>query len=111
MTVLALNCGSSSLKYAVFSGEDAVLRGALDRIGLGGPVDHAAAVRTVFAELERHGTEQPRVVGQRVVHGGPDHVEPALVDDALFAALERATPFAPLHLPVELAAIAAVRER
>ncbi len=51
------------------------------------------------------------MVAHRIVHGGPDHLEPAVVDDALLAALERALPFAPLHLPVELAAIAAVRAR
>ena len=46
--------------------------------------------------------------GHRVVHGGPDHIDPALVDDALVASLQRAVPFAPLHLPAALAGIEAV---
>ena len=105
MTVLALNCGSSSLKYAVFAGETAVLRGAT-----AGVTDHAAAVRAVLDELDGRGVVLA-AVGHRIVHGGPDHVEPAVVDDALLAALEHVVPLSPLHLPAELATIAAVRAR
>jgi acetate kinase len=47
-------------------------------------------------------------VGHRVVHGGPDHAAPALVDDALLARLEALVPLAPLHQPHNLAAIRAV---
>jgi acetate kinase len=116
MTVVALNAGSSSLKYAVFGDPeraegDAVLRGVFDRIGSGGLVDHAAAVHAVLDELDRRGLERPCVVGHRLVHGGPAHTEPTIVDDALIAALRDAVSFAPLHLPIELAAIAAVRVR
>jgi acetate kinase len=116
MTVVALNAGSSSLKYAVFADTegadgDAVLRGGFERIGSGGLVDHAAAVHAVLDELDRRGLERPCVVGHRLVHGGPAHTEPTIVDDALIAALQDAVSFAPLHLPIELAAIAAVRVR
>lgn len=120
MTVVALNAGSSSLKYAVFgdpertgdtAGGDAVQRGAFDRIGTGGPVDHTAAVHAMFDDLARRGAARPGVIGHRLVHGGPAHSEPAVVDDAVIAELRRAIPFAPLHLPIELAAIAAVRAR
>ena len=117
MTIVALNAGSSSLKYAVFGDAertdagDVVLRGMLDRFGAGGPADHAAAVSSVLDELDRRGIERPRVVGHRLVHGGPTHTEPTIVDDALIAALEHAISFAPLHLPIELGAIAAVRAR
>jgi acetate kinase len=117
MTIVALNAGSSSLKYAVFGDAertdtgDVVLRGTLDRFGAGGPADHAAAVSSVLDQLDRRGIERPRVVGHRLVHGGPTHTQPAIVDDALIAALRHAIPFAPLHLPIELGAIAAVRTR
>jgi len=116
MTVVALNAGSSSLKYAVFgdierTDGDVLLRGAVDRIGSGGLADHAAAVHAVLDELDRHGLGTPEVVGHRLVHGGPEHTEPAIVDDALIATLGRAISFAPIHLPVELRAIAAVRAR
>lgn len=109
--VLALNVGSSSLKYAVFADEAVLLRGTLDRIGIGGVPDHGVAVSSVLDELERRGVDRPSAVGHRLVHGGPDHAEPTLVDDALIAALERVVAFAPLHLPIELRAIAAVRAR
>ena len=102
MIVLALNGGSSSLKYALFDGDREVKRGERDRIG----TDHAAAVRAILGEL----AVRPDAVGHRLVHGGPDHCAPAVVDPALLAALERAVPFAPLHLPAELRTIAAVRE-
>jgi acetate kinase len=46
--------------------------------------------------------------GHRIVHGGPKHLQPARVDDSLIASLKEAIPFAPLHLPGELALIEAV---
>jgi acetate kinase len=49
------------------------------------------------------------VVGHRLVHGGPDYSAPRLIDDAMVAAIEQLTPFAPNHLPQALAAIAATR--
>jgi acetate kinase len=108
--VLALNCGSSSLKYAAFAGDEAVVRGEVGRIGAGGAADHAGAVHAVFDELaERHFA--PRAVGHRLVHGGPNHVDPERIDDALLAALAEVVPFAPVHLPPQLAAIEAVRTR
>jgi acetate kinase len=106
MTVLALSCGSSSLKYAAFAGDEAVLRGALADI-----TDHGAAVHAVLHELDRRGVDQPRAIGHRIVHGGPDSFEPTIVDDAVLAGLARVVPLSPPHLPVELAVIAAVRER
>ncbi|MGH7298412.1 MAG: acetate/propionate family kinase [Polyangiaceae bacterium] len=109
--VLSLNCGSSSLKYALFEGDDAALRGSIDRIGAGGAADHAAAVRAVFDELSRRGLPAPAAVGHRLVHGGPDHLAPERIDDRLLAALAALVPFAPIHLPSELAAIRAVSER
>ena len=111
MTILALNCGSSSLKYAVFSDDVAVLRGSIDRIGSGGAADHATAVHAVFDQLAQQRVELPEAVGHRLVHGGPNHVEPVLVDDPVLAELQAVVPFAPLHLPIELSAIAAVRDR
>lgn len=45
------------------------------------------------------------VVSHRVVHGGPDHYQPTLVDDALLVDLTAAIPLAPLHLPAAIASI------
>jgi acetate kinase len=48
-------------------------------------------------------------VGHRVVHGGPEHSQPVVVDDAVMARLQRLCPLAPLHQPHNLAAIAHMR--
>ncbi len=95
MTILAINGGSSSLKYAMFSGDVATRRAA---------IEHPDAIR----ELLRGLSDPPSAVGHRIVHGGPEHTAPVIVDDAVIAALRRAAPFAPLHLPSELAGIEAV---
>jgi acetate kinase len=108
--VLALNCGSSSLKYAAFDEEDVLARGTMT-IGASGVADHSAAVHAVFDELDARGIGRPGAVGHRLVHGGPDHLEPERVDAGLLKSLAGAVPFAPLHLPAELRAIQAVTER
>ncbi len=104
--VLALNCGSSSLKYALFDGEQPLLRAEVERV-----TDQAAAVTTALDALAAQGEAVPDLVGHRVVHGGPDRDRPARVDAALLAELRERIPFAPEHLPAELAAIAAVAAR
>ncbi len=112
MRVLSINCGSSSLKYAVFEvegGERPVGRGTVERIG-SEVADHAAAVRKLLDDLKRAGGELPRAVGHRIVHGGADLVEPARVDRALLDALRSIVALAPLHLPPEIRVIEAVTE-
>ena len=42
------------------------------------------------------------IVGHRVVHGGPQFLEPALVTDEVKSAIENAAAFAPLHSRAEL---------
>ena len=98
VTTLVLNCGSSSVKYALFSGEVEVRRRQ---------IDHADGVTAALDEI----ADRPTAVGHRLVHGGPAHRRPVRIDDAVLASLHEAIPFAPLHLPIELAAIAAVRRR
>ena len=133
-TVLCLNSGSSSLKFAVYrvgSDETRLAHGAVERIGQAPsrvwlrtrgdePVenterqidDHASAAREVFAALARHDLEGAAAVGHRVVHGGAELSAPRRVDAALLAALHRLVALAPLHLPSEIAIIEAIaRER
>jgi acetate kinase len=54
---------------------------------------------------------EPRAVGHRVVHGGPDYDRPVIVDDNVLARLERYVPLAPLHQPHNLAPIRTLRSR
>lgn len=102
--ILALNSGSSSLKYAVFAGDREVHRATID-----GVRDVRHAVRDALDEaVQRFAI---RAVGHRLVHGGADHAAPASIDPALREALGQLVPLSPLHLPAELAAIDAVTER
>ena len=111
MRVLAVNCGSSSLKHAIFDvdegRESEVDRGTVERIGLDVP-DHAAAVRSLLRDLTNRNISPPDAVGHRIVHGA-ERSAPARVDEALVASLRALVPFAPLHLPAEILAIEAVR--
>ncbi len=132
-TILVINSGSSSLKFAIFANEDGLARlfsGAVERIGIGQSrfhvadgngaaaldatetiADHNAALACVLAALER-GLKAPRVcaVGHRVVHGGEDCDCPLQVTEALEQRLRALIPLAPLHLPHNLAGIRAVRD-
>jgi acetate kinase len=110
-SVLVLNSGSSSLKYAVVnpdSGEQAV-DGIIERIGDGEVPDHAAAMRVVFDELADHMAGLV-AVGHRVVHGGQDFYRPTPIDDALIDELEELAALAPLHNPPAVLGIRVARK-
>lgn len=126
--ILAVNSGSSSLKFGAFAERDydefAIFQGEADGIGrtdgrltlldsnntvlLDQP--HACATQTdalqsVLAALKQHGVASPIAIGHRVVHGGPHLREHQRITPALLQRLESAIHFAPLHIPVELALI------
>ena len=107
MQILCLNSGSSSLKFAVYrmeqDAEERVFSGAIEAI-----TGHSSAVQSMFATLAQQGIRELAAAGHRIVHGGPDFREPRVVDEKLKRALETLVPFAPLHLPGQLAIIAAV---
>jgi acetate kinase len=105
--ILALNCGSSSLKYAAFEGERRSAGAAVGGIGVEG--GHATHAEAVHAALD--GLRPPDAVGHRFVHGGPKLLEPVRIDDAVLELLREAVPFAPLHLPPALSAVEAVARR
>jgi acetate kinase len=132
--ILCLNCGSSSLKFALYrltgTQETRLAHGAVERIGLADghlwlqgaddtePVrdprefpDHAAAVAAMFEAAAQGGFPHPVAVGHRVVHGGPDHSSPERVEAPLLAELRRLVAFAPLHLPSAIQGIEAVTAR
>ena len=69
MSVLTLNCGSSSVKYSVFDTQNQAFscRGVVERVGGPDCPDHTAAVERVLKTLSK---ENIRAVGHRVVHGG-----------------------------------------
>jgi len=130
--VLAINGGSSSIKFAVYEAGDTPLRrlaGKIDRIGLSGtnlivedpagtPVtrrlaaaDHRTAVAFLLDWLETQPVfASVKAAGHRVVHGMA-HSRPEQVTPKLLAELHRITPYAPDHLPREIALIEAFRRR
>jgi acetate kinase len=115
-TVLVVNCGSSSVKYAVVEADSGTMiaAGIVERIGEGPVADHAAALRAAFDQLAATGQQLETLglvaVGHRVVHGGPDLYAPTLVDDALIEKLDELAPLAPLHNPPTVLGIQVARE-
>jgi acetate kinase len=123
-TVLALNCGSSSLKFALFhvnaAVTEALIEGEAEAIGtpqamlsvraagcaprsIPGPIaSPAEAARLVFALLAEQRAPAPTAVGHRIVHGGPSVRHHCLIDPQVLRALEAARVFAPLHGPAAL---------
>ena len=101
MRVLVVNAGSTSVKLRLVEADDTVSR----RENLGPPDG------TLEAEVDRFLTEAGSIdaIGHRVVHGGPHHHEPVLVDDATREELESLCALAPLHNPPALQAVDALR--
>ena len=129
-TILCLNGGSSSLKFAVYrlngATEERTFSGAVEAIGeatgkawlrngdsglqeeSGRFPDHTAAINKMFVALHAQGVEKLAAAGHRIVHGGPKFTAPRLADARLKEALKELIPFAPLHLPSQVAMIEAV---
>jgi acetate kinase len=130
--VLCINCGSSSIKFALFAersaGEERLGDGAVEGIGQSAarawvrsgqagrepwPAarDLAGALTGALETAERLNGGAPRLVGHRVVHGGARFAEPTRVDATLLTDLERLVPLAPLHLPAAIAGMRAAAAR
>jgi len=95
--VLCVNAGSSNLKVATYDGER--------RTG------HAQVHGGLDEALRKLGKIEPAAIGHRLVHGGPEHHQPSLIDGKLIQSLRSLVRFAPLHLPPALDAIEAAQER
>ncbi len=106
--VLVINSGSSSLKYQLFDmkTETRLAKGLIERIGCGGPKDHAEALKQVVAELgdKAQGID---AIGHRVLHGGEVFKDSALMDRANMAKAKKLVKFGPLHMPANLGGIEA----
>ena len=124
--ILALNCGSSSVKFAVFDQSLArVFSGQVDGIGTGdapqlrlpgkaanalptGLGAHAELIPHLINEVIVPATGRPSGVGHRVVHGGRDFAEPVRLDAAAIGKIAALAPLAPAHQPHNLAGIRAI---
>lgn len=111
MNTLVINCGSSSIKYAVFDNRQQLLvSGKRERLSAASDNSgntHAHAIDNILEEISGYPID---IVGHRVVHGGPDFTEATLIDAAVLAVIERFIPDAPMHNPFSLAAINAVSQ-
>ncbi len=105
--VLAINPGSRSLKVAARDASGARL---FDHSVSRPTADAGSAIAEVAERLAAAGLT-PSAVAHRVVHGGPVHVQPELVDEELMTALRALVDFAPLHLPGDLDSMEAARKR
>ena len=106
--VLVVNSGSSSLKYQLFDmkTETRLAKGLVERIGCGGPKDHAEALKKVVADLgdAANGID---AIGHRVLHGGEVFKDSALMNKANMAKAKKLVKFGPLHMPANLGGIEA----
>ena len=127
-SVLAVNCGSSSLKFGLYRCEknsaELVCEGEAEEIGGAHSAfwtktaedgekqtekvalsDHAAAVVRALDALKRCGAPALDAVGHRFVHGGPEIREHQKITPEVLKQLRAAVDYAPLHLPPALAAV------
>ncbi|WP_372995848.1 acetate/propionate family kinase [Marinobacter sp.] len=125
-TLLVVNCGSSSLKLALFDGQYRKLASALaERLGqndafarvenrneaidLKPGAGHDQALEALVSAFRDQGlmASSPKAIGHRVVHGGETFREAVLIDDDVIRAIDSCAGLAPLHNPVNLSGIRA----
>ena len=103
LNVLALNSGSSSLKFGLYRVDSA---GAAELFGdTVFAADHPDAITHVASVLAASGMPPPDAIGHRIVHGGPALRQHCRIDDAVLQKLQAAAAFAPLHTPAALAVV------
>ncbi|CAI1875861.1 acetate kinase [Serratia proteamaculans] len=127
--VLVLNCGSSSLKFAIIdavNGEEHLsglaecfhlpearlkwkMDGAKHEAALGAGAAHSEAlnyiVNTILAQKPEL-SAQLTAIGHRIVHGGEKFTASAVINDEVLQGIKDSVPFAPLHNPAHLIGIA-----
>ncbi len=91
MKVLALNGGSSSLRWGLFEFERELAAGAIEEVR--DPEAAWAQARPALAAFE------PDAIGHRVVHGGERFTEATRIDASVLDAIESQVPLAPVHNP------------
>jgi acetate kinase len=135
MDILAINCGSSSLKYQLFDWEkkEVIAKGLVERVTIGGSfIVHEVPGRekyrkefdcpnhTVAMDLVTKTLLDPEVgvlkdinqiaaVGHRVVHGGEKFTCSVRIDDTVLQAVREVAHLAPLHNPPNIAGIEAAQ--
>jgi acetate kinase len=135
MDILALNCGSSSVKYQLFdwARKEVIAKGMVERVTIGDSFiihevpgretyreeyecpDHQVAIHLIIKTLadKRYGVvsdlSKISAVGHRVVHGGEKFTCSVLIDDLVLDAIKEVQHLAPLHNPPNIAGIEAAK--
>ena len=124
--ILVINCGSSSIKFALVNEEQATfpLQGLAERLGSPEAVihfetaagketvsvpdaDHQAALAQILPRVEQAAGGHLDGIGHRVVHGGEKFFASTILNDETLAGIEANVQLAPLHNPSNLSGIQA----
>ena len=126
--VLVLNCGSSSLKFAIIdavNGEEHIsglaecfhlpearikwkMDGGKEEAALGAGAAHSEALKFIVNKILSKKPELSAeliAIGHRIVHGGEKLTKSMLINDAVIEGIKESIPFAPLHNPAHLIGI------
>nr|MBR6145708.1 acetate kinase [Paludibacteraceae bacterium] len=136
MKILVLNCGSSSIKYALYNMDtkEVMASGGAERVGMDGAFvkvkmpngekvtfmhdipEHTEGVKFIFSLLTDaeigviKSLDEIDAVGHRMVHGGEKFTKSVIINDEVIEAFEAVSDLAPLHNPANLKGIKAVSE-
>lgn len=128
--VIAINAGSSSLKFQLFEmpSEEVITKGLIERIGLNDSIfnitvngekvqeitdipDHEVAVKLLLEKLTSSGIinslDEIEGIGHRVVHGGEAFNDSVLITEDVIRQIEALSELAPLHNPANITGILA----
>ena len=136
MKILVLNCGSSSIKYALYNMDDSsvMTSGGAERVGLDGAFvkvklpsgekkqimhdipEHTEGVKFIFSLLTDpeigviKSLDEIAAVGHRMVHGGEKFAKSVVITPEVIEAFKACSDLAPLHNPANLKGVDAVSE-
>ena len=136
MKILVLNCGSSSIKYALYDmdSKTVMTSGGAERVGLDGAFvkvklangdkrqimhdipEHTEGVKFIFSLLTDPESgvikdlKEIDAVGHRMVHGGEKFNKSVVLNDEVLKVFEECNDLAPLHNPANLKGVKAVQE-
>ena len=136
MKILVLNCGSSSIKYALYNMDtkEVMTSGGAERVGLDGAFvkvkmangekkqimhdipEHTEGVKFIFSLLTDpeigviKDLKEIDAVGHRMVHGGEKFNKSVLLNEEVLKVFEECSDLAPLHNPANLKGVNAVSE-
>ena len=129
--VFVLNCGSSSLKFALVDSktEHQILSGLADSLGSTNPflkvkyngnketIDlasgsmHQEAIDTLVSLLKQYKLDESIIaIGHRVVHGGEKFKSSALITAEILSEIDQVSQLAPLHNPANIVGIKAAQQ-